>query len=225
MSDCENVPLIEFVRAELDGPQTEMVLAHLDVCPTCRERLQVMAALVATAPAKRVRHFDRRYWLLAAGILVAFLIPFLYLQMRGRVALEELATNDVYPAPFALVTRNGATPSSLEDQRRKADQAYSRGDYKAAHDLFAPLPPDAETLFYLGVSEYFLGRYQQAAASLERAADLDPHWRGPALWYQASAYLRLNRAQEARESLMKLTDRQDEYAEKARALLAKLDSR
>jgi tetratricopeptide (TPR) repeat protein len=225
MSECKNVPLIEFVRAELDGPQTEAVLAHLDACPACRERVQVMAALAATAPAKRERRFDRRLWLLAAGILVALLIPVFYSQMKSHAPLEELATNEAYPAPFALLTRDGPTPSPLEEQRRKADQAYSRRDYQAAQTLFAQLPPSAETLFYLGVSQYFLDHNQQAAVNLGRAAELDSHWQGPALWYQASAYLKLNRAQEARESLKKLTNRQDEYAEKAHALLAQLDSR
>ena len=226
MTDCQKIPLIEFLRAELDGPQTEIVLAHLETCQDCRERLQVMAALTASGPARREPRFNSKLWLLAAGILIAVMVPLLYqFQPGGDVPIEELATREVYPAPFPLLTRDGATATEQENRRKEADQAYSRRDYQAAEALLAQLPANGETLFYLGVCRYYLGRHQQASATLEQAIEADPRWRRPGLWYQASAYLKLGRRKEATESLLKLRDGQDEYADKARDLLARLESR
>ena len=226
MTDCEKVPLIEFLRSELDGPQTEIVLAHLETCQDCRERLRVMAALAASGPARRQRHFNSRLWLLAAGVLIALMVPLLYQFRPGApVAMEELATQDVYPAPFPLVTRDGAPDTEQESRRKMADQAYSRRDYKAAETLFAGLPATGENLFYRGVCQYYLGRDKEAALTLQQAIEADSRWRRPGLWYQASACLKLGRREQATRNLLELKEGQDEYAQKAGGLLARLQSR
>ena len=226
MTDCQKVPLIEFIRAELDGPQTELVLAHLEGCQECRERVKVMAALAASGPARRQRRFNSKIWLMAAGIVIAVAIPLLYqFQSGGAIPMEELATQEVYPAPFSLVTRDGVPATEQENTRKEADLAYSRGEYKSAEARYAQLPPDAETLFYLGVCRYYLGNHEQASSTLAQAVQSDDHWRRPALWYQASACLKLGRREAAIDALSKLKDGQDEYADKARDLLARLQSR
>ena len=49
---CEEMPLAEFLKAELDAEETERVVKHAEECPTCRERIQVMAALAASSSAE-----------------------------------------------------------------------------------------------------------------------------------------------------------------------------
>ena len=44
---CEQVPLIELLGGELESSQSEQALSYVEGCPTCRERLQTMAAVKA----------------------------------------------------------------------------------------------------------------------------------------------------------------------------------
>jgi TolB-like protein/predicted Zn-dependent protease len=53
-------------------------------------------------------------------------------------------------------------------------------------------------LYYLGVAQYCLGRYEETSASLERALQLDP---GQSPWWLAASYAQLGREQEAVDML------------------------
>ncbi len=48
--DCQNQPLAELIRDELDEKQCERLATHLDDCETCQQRLTVLAG-------------DSRWWL------------------------------------------------------------------------------------------------------------------------------------------------------------------
>jgi tetratricopeptide (TPR) repeat protein len=226
---CDEVPLIEFIRAELEAEEFEGVLQHVEVCEQCRERLQVLTAVAATYPAApavaaapRVTS-SPRIWLLAAALLVALLAPIVYLY-NGRANLpHELATLEKYPAAFPLLTRDGTPSDRSESVRRLAHQAYSRADYRRAEELFGQLRPDAESYFYAGVSQYFLGDHQKALFSLDRAMELDQRWEPPALWYRASAFLKLGQEERARQTLSQLVQGDHEYRQKGLDLLKKLE--
>ncbi len=225
MTNCDEVPLIEFLKAELDADETEALLRHVENCADCRERLQVMAAIAASYPEpeaeKRSRISNRTLWLLAAGLMVALLTPILYLQMSS--GMGSLATSEKYPAGFPLVTRGGVEVGALEQVRREAYEAYRRGDFQRSGALLKLLPRDADTLFYLGVSQYFSGEPEQALGNLQRASELDAKWNQPAGWYRASAYLKTGQKEKAREALRQLAKGDGDYSKKAEELLEKLE--
>jgi len=226
MTNCDQVPLIEFLKAELDANETEEVLRHVENCDNCRERVQVMAAIAASYPEREVekphRKSSRNLWLIAAGIMAALLAPVLYMQMSSA-EIGRLATSEKYPASFPLVTRGGVELSVGEQVRQDAFEAYRKGDFELSAALFRLLPPQADNLFYLGVSQYLSGDPDQALDSLKRAADLDRKWDQPACWYRASAYLKTGQKKEAQEALRKLLKGDGEYRKKAEELLGKLE--
>jgi FimV-like protein len=223
---CEEIPLVEFLKAELDAHETEELLRHVENCVDCRERLQVMAAIAASFPARdiekrRLGTSSRRLWLLAAGILVALIAPILYMQV-SPAAIANLATSEKYPGSFPLVTRGGVEVSAFEQVRREAYEAYRRGDYQRSVALLKLLPRDADTLFYLGVSQYFSGEPEQALDNLQKASELDRNWSQPAHWYRASAYLKIGQKEKAQEALREILKGNGEYKKKAEELLEKL---
>jgi tetratricopeptide (TPR) repeat protein len=206
------------------------------LCQDCRERLQVLAALAAQYPAAEYsadRHrwsvrqmiTDHRLWLAAAALLVALLAPLAYLYTRAGHSPQELATLEKYPAAFPLLTRDGVPPDRPDAVRQLARQAYASADYRRAEELFSQLRPDPEAYFYTGVSQYFLGDHQKALFSLGRALELDQRWEAPALWYQASAWLKLGEQEKARQTLAQLVQGDHEYRQKGLDLLQKLEKR
>ncbi|MFB3904773.1 MAG: hypothetical protein ACE15E_15080 [Acidobacteriota bacterium] len=226
MTHCEEVPLIEFLKAELNADETEALLQHVDSCSDCRERLRVMAAIAASYRAcgveKRYSPGRRTLWLLAAGVIIALVAPILYLQMSST-GIGDLATTERYPAAFPLVTRGGVEVSALEQVRREAYEAYQRGQYERSSALLKLLPRDADTLFYLGVSQYFSNEPEQALGNLQRATEIDPKWGGPAAWYRAAAYLKTGQKEKAQQALREILTGDGEYKRKAQELLEKLD--
>jgi len=225
MTNCDEIPLIEFLKAELNADETEELLRHVDKCVDCRERLQVMAAVAASYPERDAekQHWtrSRTLWLIAAGIVVALIAPVLYMQL-SPAAMGSLATSETYPAAFPLVTRGGVEVSALVQGRREAYEAYRGGDFQRSGALLKLLPRDAETLFYLGLSQYFSEEPEQSLDNFQRARELDPKWTQPACWYRASAYLKIGQKDRAKGELRELVKEDGEYRKKAEELLERL---
>lgn len=216
--NCAEAPLIELLESELGEAETEELLAHLDSCEECRQRLQVMAALCASRPEK-ARVFARpRFWLLAASLLLAIFLPVLYFS-RPSPSVESLAIGGSYPY-FPLQTREG-TAAAEGEGRRQAYASYARGEYENAERLLNALPPEAETTFYIGVSQYLQGKYPAALASLQKSA-ADPRWKNPSLWYKGSALLRLKRTEEAKRVLDEVAKTGGEFSREATQLLERV---
>lgn len=225
--NCEQVPLIELLRAELGASETEEALSHIETCTTCRERLQTMAAVEASYRERTWEPNTPRLWLLAAAVLLAALASIFYqIWLHSNVKsvdLASLATQEKYPY-FPLQTRSEDERSQL-NARERAFAAYNAGEFGQANEWFAKLPLSAEIFFYSGVSHYFLEEYSQALDKLAKASELENHWRMAALWYQANVYLKINQKRLAEETLKGLVgEGQNAYHPRALKLLEQLEN-
>ncbi len=226
---CEQVPLIEFLHGELGSSETEHVLKHIEGCPTCRERLQTMAAVEGVY---RDRHPSRRntqrFWLVAAGLLIAVLVPTFY-QVWHRSSIDSLdiaslASEGKYPY-FPLQTRSESEGQETNN-RERAFSAYSAEQFREASEWFSQLPPSAETLFYSAVTHYLLAEYPQALEQLAEAVQLDNQWETVGIWYKANIYLKTGQKRQAQEALRELVRQgPNEYRQKAVELLEELENR
>ena len=222
--NCDERPLLEFLRAELDARETNQTVEHLEQRQDCRERLQIMATLEAHYPRMRSRLPSwRRYWKLAAGILVATSGLLFYRLWLGEAPetqiLAALATREKYPL-VSLQTRSDPLQGQSE-ARIQAVRAYLRDDFQEAAFWFAKTRPSSEMDFYRGVSLYFLNRFPEALEHLRRAASEDPRWGDASRWYQAQVHLKRGQAVPARQLLQSLA-RDGEFAGAARGLLQRL---
>lgn len=226
--NCEQTPLLEFMRAELGAQETEKVLDHLENCSQCRERLRVIVGLETLYAPERAAWKGAKFWLLAAGFLVAVLLSLFYRDLAGwpplGSGLPELATTEKYPY-FPLQTRSQGEEraGSTAEIRKQAFSAYNGGDFVTAERLLGQAGPEPELLFYRGVSQYLLEQNRAALENLEEAARQDARWGRPADWYRAHIFLRLGRRAEAAESLGQLSREAGEYQEEARRLLHRLN--
>ncbi|MCZ6485989.1 MAG: zf-HC2 domain-containing protein [Acidobacteria bacterium] len=226
---CEQVPLIEFLLGELGSSETEHVLSHIEGCPTCRERLQTMAAVEGVY---RDQHSSDqnipRFWFVAAGLLIAVLVatfyPIWHRSSIDSLKTASLASEEKYPY-FPLHTRSGS--EGLEtDIRERAFAAYSAEQFREASEWFIQLPPSADTLFYSAVTHYMLEEYPQALEQLAEAVKLDNQWKTVGLWYKANIYLKTEQKRPAQKALRDLVrEGQNEYRQKALELLEKLETR
>lgn len=226
--NCDEVPLIELLRAESGSSETEEALAHIEGCPTCQERLQTMAAVQALYREQPQSQRNRfRFWLLAAGLLIALLVPIVYPIWHSSSPeigdLASLATREKYPY-FPLQTRSPSQRSEVE-ARQKAFAAYGAARFSQASEWFAKLTPSADILFYNGVTHYLLEEYPEALSNLTRAVELDIRWEGAALWYEANIYLKTEHKGRAQERLKELVDKaHNEYQQKTIKLLKELET-
>ena len=227
--NCQQAPLIEFVRSDLGKEETQRVLSHLESCPECRERLQVIVGLEALYTDRKAPRRFPQLRLLAAALALAILIPFSYIYfedlLQRHSGLASLATQKQYTY-FPLQTRSDSrsppTSESSYDARQRAFAAYGAGDFSTAREWFEKAVPDPELLFYQGVTQYFLGQHDDASQNLKKAAELERRWQLPALWYQANIALKTEKEQQARDALNQIVSAKREFEVKARDLLNQL---
>ncbi len=203
---CDERRLLDFLEARLSCQESAAVAEHIQNCVCCRERVHILAALIAIyrdqtwegGSPRPARFLNWKVLATAAAALTSLLlVTFLGLTPQDPpVDPRQLATQESYPY-FPLETR-GPTEESPEEE---AFSAYARRDYRRASELFGNLPPGPEVRFYHGVSLYLAGRPARALDSLRDPAVLGSAWKIPALWYQVQALLRLNRASEALQVL------------------------
>jgi TolA-binding protein len=118
------------------------------------------------------------------------------------------------PASAAMVWRGGADADAdrASAQLKELEGAlvpYRAGNYAEAElrlkRLAEKYPRSAEARFYLGVSQLFLNKDQEAVASLKAARSLAAQvLAGEAAWYLAMAYHTVGQDREARPLLEKL---------------------
>lgn len=185
--NCDEQPLAELVRGELEQTEAEAVLAHLRECATCRERVRVMALLdstQATACTSPRRPHRFRIWTLAAActaVLVGVTVIRLGEELSGD--LRKWATQEAYPL-VRLETRS-TDPSDCA----QAYDYYQSGRFRQAAEQFRHCPQDTASRFYGGVSEYLAGDHEASLRLLGPVAREAGPWQGPALWYAAHSSL------------------------------------
>jgi len=219
---CNEKRLVGLIRGTLTQEECSNALRHLEECPVCRERAQVMVVLEAVVPDCKALQNRRKFYLLAAGFLFCALIPGV-----SKLNQEPEPSPDTFiqmtesrPYPyFPLEPRSGETES---EERRKAFQAYVSGDYPSALASFSQLGNDPELLFFRAVCEYQLGQNQASLQHLAAAASMEVRWKAPALWYQANLYLRIGDVEMAAAALEELDKSSEEYSSEAASLLQQL---
>lgn len=122
------------------------------------------------------------------------------------LALEK---PDVKLSPAALTWRSAGGRGDLTTDLKSGLDAFRRDDYagtrRALADLTAKYPSSVEVLFYLGVSQLYLGEHQQALDSFTKAAPLaDATFAADVAWYRAIADERLGNKDAARAALTSL---------------------
>ncbi len=218
---CEQVPLLELVRCELDQERIQLALRHLEGCRECRERVRVMSLLELAAAEPMGRAHSGKKWYAVAAVAVLTLAgaAMVILRVSGPVPFDPatLATREPYPLVL-LDTR-----SEAPDRRcREAYQWYREARYRLAAEAFSHCPSGAEADFFQGVSEYLAGDPGSARRRLSAVAAAPGPWREPARWYDAAACLALGDLEAAALLLEGLAASGGQYAPAAAELLAKL---
>jgi hypothetical protein len=221
---CDEIPLLELIRGELDRKTASRITSHLEACRTCRERAAVMAVLETRPEIERLSGRWHSFYLVAAVLALAVLGGGLAFWVTGYVGgasdADSLATTQAYPL-VPLVTRGEPGPSNLES-REKAYDEYRAGHYEAAAHLLRRLPLGADSEFYLGVSLYLAGDPLEAREHLAAAERLSERWREPAGWYLANVDLKLNRIEAAKEAFEEIRKRGGEFSIESARILERL---
>ncbi len=221
---CDEVPLLELIRGELDREAASRMTSHLEACRTCRERAVVIAVLETRPEILRPSGRLRPAYLAAAALALALLGGGLAFWIIGTVGgvndATMMATSQPYPL-VPLVTRGGPGPSRVES-REKAYDEYRAGHFEAAAQLLRRLPLGADNEFYLGVSLYLSGDPAEAREHLAAAERLSERWREPARWYLANADLKLNRIDEAKTAFEEVRERGGEFSSESARILERL---
>jgi len=221
---CDEIPLLELIRGELDRKTAATITPHLESCRTCRERAAVMAVLETRPEIVRPSRRWRSFYLVAAVLTLAVLGGGLAFWITanggGGGGGSLLATNQPYPL-VPLVTR-GAREPSTDEARERAYQEYRAGHFEAAARLLRRLPLGADTEFYLGVSLYLAGDPLEARDHLAAAERLSERWREPAGWYLANVDLKLNRIETAKAAFEEIRKRGGEFSVESARILERL---
>lgn len=220
--NCEQVPLLELVRCELDEDRIRTTLRHLEECRDCRERVRVMSLLESAgaeqARPRSARWHLRKWYAVAAAVALALVgTAVVYRGGPARFEPAALATREPYPLVL-LDVRSEASQASC----REAFELYQSSRYGEAATAFASCPAGAETDFFRGVAEYLSGQPESARRRLAAAAAAQSPWREPARWYEANACLLLHDLETARALLEELASTGGHYAEPAAELLSRL---
>lgn len=184
----------------------------------------VMAEVEAgQATPKRMRV---RWYYSAAAALVLLLGIGLALWLRPQpLTYQQLAMQRFTPPPSPFLLREGGATDSL---LTAGAQAYERGDYRQAAQVWAALPSDhpraSQVRLYQGIARLAADQPDQAEALLAALRDHpEPEVAQSARWYLALTYLRQGQPAAAQPLLADLAQTQGSLAQRAQALLAELD--
>jgi hypothetical protein len=223
---CDRVQLPELLRGDLSEEDSGPVLAHLEECPSCRERARLMALLQGSpsllagkAPGRRRFHLA-----LAAAFFLAVVGVGIHVRVQRLAPAYEahrLATTVPYPL-VALTTRSTGPE---EDGREQAFSRYALRDFAGAAEGFSSLElaaADPDVQFFWGVASYLSDDLPSARRSLERAAELSERWVEPSLWYLANLELKSGDLEAARNRLESLRAAPGQFRTAADRLLEEL---
>ena len=174
----------------------------------------------APAPAKR-RNFTAIFSIAAA---VAVLLTFAFIFLGGSMTPNQIA--DEYFTLGELEGLRGGEPNNdslYNSGKRKMEDAIKSEDkalYQVAADDFRQVSTD-EAAFRGGQCFYKAGKFADAEAEFKRAIAIDKtHYKDMAEFNLAITYLKLNRLDEAKSGLEKISQQKShpEYAHAKDAL-------
>jgi tetratricopeptide (TPR) repeat protein len=242
--------IASYVNGDLRGGEKAEIEGHLDECRLCADAIEGVAGLevkqdnlssadsvltrlrlqaASGAPSLPVRQAVSRVWparpylaLAATVVILAGVSAYLTRPGPGETLFQQ--NFEPYPSTQPVV-RGAATDAGSHALRLYESRDY-RGALAGFEDALKDSPNDPVLRFYAGLCQLALDRSADAIGSLEETRKLGAgELEGPADWYLSLAYLRSSNRQEARSRLTRIADAEGFYAEKARALLAALDSR
>lgn len=221
MKRCSDARLLALLRETLSPDESTVILEHLERCPNCRQRLQLMGALQSLSnEPSRTSGTKRARLLLAAAVLLLMIIPTLILY--GPPASSEIPQASAYPH-FPVEVRS--QEAEIVRQQARAMQAYRKADYQRACEWFDRIPTASRTdtdHFFHGVSLYLTEDYREAIRSLEQVRST--RLLRPARWYLAHSLLQMNRRDGALTHLEYLSTTHGEFQESATRLLDRFRS-
>jgi len=241
---CADVNLPDFLNGNLDAPDMERTLQHLEECPACQAAFQQMLALRVQAPeierslSADFYDFPRPaaatggwWWRLGAvaAALVALvgglLVILTLLRQDPAVQLAEVLESRAYE--YVPPVTRGPDEAPPDPAREQIMGFYLAGRYpeflRAAESWLEAHPADERLLFFSGVAAYQLGRYDEAESWLARALEMDPYRRPEVIWYLANALLRQQQTTQGRRFLKELAPLKHPYGRRAQEVLAVLD--
>ena len=220
------------------------------VNPTRDEESRIRARVFAEAEPKLVRPRTNWSWRLAPAFALASVVVIgVNLLYLGRPSRQEPPANtnirasakppapDVFqldrPAaemPPILIWRGAKPDQGLEAGLRGALDLYRSGNDAVARSrlegLAAKYPRSAESYFYLGICQLFLGQDAGAITSLLRARQLATgSLAGEASWYLSVALVRQGDRSRAEEILQELCRSSGSYQKRACAGFEELSRR
>jgi len=221
--------LLAVVNGDAEPDRLADLLDRLEHCPDSAAALQVLVTLRANreealealrvaagnepapAPHPAARKMMLNGWALqglrmAASIALVALIgmwalssPISSFFAGVPVSIVDLATTEFQSD--ILTSPPGLQLTSAGEEIDRAHELLRDGRYAEARSVLEDLDPDDQHVaLFLGMSEYFLGAYLDAAEILEglRMSHIeDSHVRMQAFWYEANALLKLDRGIEA----------------------------
>ncbi|MEO1262777.1 MAG: hypothetical protein AAFZ15_28475 [Bacteroidota bacterium] len=167
--------------------------------------------------------FFKKYRALAAGLAIllmaAFLLP-IFTQQGNDLFSEHFKDYPMY-----LNTRSANAADNFLD---KAIQCYVARQFECANENFAAFaksnPDHFGAVFYTGLTALQLEKTTEAIEYLQIVAnDGDNFYVEPARWYLALAYLKSNEKLKAELVLNEIVTSNNDFKEKAEALLNDLD--
>lgn len=219
----------------------EPVARHGEECLACKKKILTVQRLLndkeeVTESATFSMQFQfqtvyRRNALLAAALVVILLgigISVLYIGKQKHKNNESLFSEYFIPYPDILTLKSNQGPPSHDSLFQAGLIAYSAANYDTAISIFMKLNalnPEDDTLgFYLANSLLASGEDPgKAIHLLESVVGSNGPFAGPAQWYLALAWIRMNKNTEAADLLKKIADEPNLYQGKATELLKAID--
>jgi hypothetical protein len=162
-------------------------------------------------------------WQLIAGIAASLLI----IVVAAWFLMNKPSNEALFASNYEVYKLNvNSRDNNLDENIRQAVRLYESANYMIALPLFNDIykaDKDSKWLIAQSIGMIELNQFQPAVDILAnvRANDQDAY-QGPALWYTAMAYLKLDQREKAIENIKVLSSRNTgAYAKKAKEFLEK----
>ncbi|OAV43002.1 hypothetical protein [Lewinella sp. 4G2] len=227
------------LRQQLADTQAAMDAIELHADAQLKARLQQLEAGLASpdanqqssltaskgggmvAPMKASRNRNRTWMAIAASLLLLLTAGWFIMRQPAFATGGELAMAQFEPYDnIAYTFERGTSDDSIE---ASAYRAYEKGDFAAAQSSFEKIDANPVRSFYLGQTLLAQSKFSEAATTYAALAEAESPFQQESEYYHALALVGLDRKEEARTLLRKITSNasHESYAE-ASSLLAKL---